>query len=104
MGIFKYKSTRAQLTHFMPLVSFYMPLKTSENLRSSDVFRGVEKKTSDVKWVKQQSRRRVSLNKTKSRQDENRQRNNTIKNKQISFEFTHASDCFTTVICIMYLY
>ena len=27
-----------------------------------------------------------------------------IKNKQISFEVTRAWDCFTTVICIMYLY
>ena len=27
-----------------------------------------------------------------------------IKNKQISFQVTRAWDCFTTVICIMYLY
>ena len=27
-----------------------------------------------------------------------------IKNKQISLEVTRVSDCFTAVICIMYLY
>ena len=35
------------------------------------------------------------------RQNENRQWNNMIKNKQISFEVTRAWDWFTTVICIM---
>ena len=28
------------------------PLKTPENLRSSDVFQGVYKKTSSMRWVK----------------------------------------------------
>ena len=35
----------------MPLASFYTPMKTSENLWFSDVFRGVEKETSGMKWV-----------------------------------------------------
>ena len=34
-------------TYFMPLVSFYTPLKTLENQRLSDVFRGY-RKTSDM--------------------------------------------------------
>ena len=45
-----------------------------------------------------------SINKTKSRQNENRQRNNMIKNKKISFTVTRAWDCFATVICIIYFY
>ena len=36
------------LTHFMPFVSFYTPLKTSENQRFSDVFRGYRKRP--VAW------------------------------------------------------
>ena len=32
------------LTCFMPLVSFYTPLKTSENQTFSDVFRGYRKR------------------------------------------------------------
>ena len=54
--------------------------------------------------VKQRRRRRASWSKTKSRQNENRQINNMIKNKQICFEVTRAWDCFTTVMCIMHLY
>ena len=41
--------------------------------------------------------------KTKSRQNKNRQRNNMIKNKQIFFEVTRSWDCFTTATCIMLL-
>ena len=43
------KSHRAAiLSHFMPLVSFYTPLRTWENQRFSDVFRGYRKST--VAW------------------------------------------------------
>ena len=33
------------LTHFMPLISFDNPLKTSENLWFSDVIRGYQKRS-----------------------------------------------------------
>ena len=45
---------RPSLTHLMPLVSFDTPLKTSENQRFSDVFRGHRKRpVAGTKWVKQ---------------------------------------------------
>ena len=53
-----------------------------------------------TKSIKQQRKRRASGNKTKLRQNENRRRNNMIKNEQISFEVTHTWDCFMTVIFI----
>ena len=37
------------LTHFIPLISFYTPLKASENQRFPDVFRGYRKR--GMKWV-----------------------------------------------------
>ena len=45
---------------------------------------------------KQRRRRRASWKKTKWRQNGNRQRNNMIKSKQISFEAYHACDYFMT--------
>ena len=39
-----------KLTNFMPVVSFYTHLNSSENLRFSDFFRGY-RKTCDMKWV-----------------------------------------------------
>ena len=38
------------LTNFMVLISFYTPLKTSENIWFSDDFRG-KQKSSDMKWI-----------------------------------------------------
>ena len=75
-------------------MSHFITLKTSENPQISDVFKGVYKKNSSMKWVKQRRRKRASSNKkTKTRQNENIQRNNMIKNKQISFEVTRAWHC-----------
>ena len=41
---FRYKSTWDQLTHFVPQVSFYIILKTSENLRIFYVYRRYRKR------------------------------------------------------------
>ena len=51
-------------------------------------------------------KKRASWNKAKLKQNGNRQINNIIKSKQISFKVTCAWDCFTTckVIFIMYIY
>ena len=39
------------LTHFMPIVSFYNPLKKSENHMFPDVFRRYRKDMSGIYWV-----------------------------------------------------